>query len=128
MLIHGILARCCAGIKGEAEPCMLTGWEKWRGQDFNACSTSSSDASSLALPMQETWDDLIAQPQSSADATAMLWLPQADAQAEPSMAMSVAWLPGSATSSMASPFAASAVGNGSASDHFPASPGAAAML
>lgn len=77
-------------------PWLLAGCEQWQPEEL---STSSDNSSSLFLPMQDAWGDAFAQPL-AADATPMLWQPQADSQAEHSM--STVWLPSSAASSMES--------------------------
>jgi len=92
-------AHSCAGIKCEPQiqaqqAGQLKAWDPWQSEDCGTSSSAtSSNASSLSLPMQETWDDILAQTP-PADAAPMLWLPHADAQAEQSMATSTAPLPG----------------------------------
>lgn len=102
-------AHSCAGLKGEPQipahqPDQLKAWESWQSEDCGASSSASSNASSLSLPMQETWEDILAQ-MPAADAAPMLWQPQFDARADQSMATSTALLPGPIASCIETPFA-----------------------
>ena len=71
-------ANASAGVKGEPtipaqRPGQVKAWESWHSEDCGASSSSnSSNASSLSLPLQESWEDILAQ-MPSADAAPMLW-------------------------------------------------------
>ena len=104
-----------AGIKGDPQalqqPWLFSDGQQWQSEDAGISSTSSGDSSSLFVPMQGAWGDLIAQPH-LADETPMLWQPQGEARARDTVTTSATWLPSPVTSSTTSPFAVSGGSSG----------------